>query len=49
MSLDKELGFSDNNKMHKPGDEQGGTSGVSDAGGARLEVLLISLSHNAYI
>ena len=49
MSLDKELEFSDSNEMHKPGHEQGGTWGVSDAGRARLGVLLTSLSHKTCI
>lgn len=44
MSLDKELEFSDSNQMHKPGDEQGGTWGGSDAGRAHLGILLTSLS-----
>lgn len=47
MSLDKELEFSDNNQMHKSGDEQGGTWGVSGAGRVRLGVLLTSLSNKA--
>lgn len=48
MSLDKELEFSDNNQMHKPGSEQGGTWGVTDADRACLGVLTY-LSHKACI
>lgn len=48
MSLYKEVEFSDNNQMHKPGDEQDRTWGVTDTGRVCVGVLLTSFSHKAY-